>query len=213
MLAVVAVLATAGAAGARTVVMIPNLAELHASPGGPLLLGGGHVLTEIGTAWVVRRQGGWLGIPTLQRRGGVLAWIRATRDRRLASTRLLVRVDLSERRVRVTHGARDLMSASVAIGAPRSPTPLASTSVSARIAVTPSSGYSTRGFGPMIVALRLWQPLASPGLPQGGIVAFHGGDDQRVGAASTGGCIGMRNADVRRLARYVRAGTPVIIRP
>jgi lipoprotein-anchoring transpeptidase ErfK/SrfK len=65
----------------------------------------------------------------------------------------------------------------------------------------------------MIVALRLSQPLPSPGLPNRGIVAFHGGGDQCVGTASTGGCIAMRNADVRRLARYVRAGTPVIIRP
>lgn len=208
-----ALLAVPDTAAARTVVRISDLAELHATPGGVLLRAGRDVITETGSAWVVRRHGAWLAIPTLQRPGGALGWIRQTPERRLRPTRLLVRVDLSKRRVDVTYGARHLMSTAVSIGAPTSPTPIASTSVSARIAVTPHSGYSTRMYGPMIIALRLRQPLPSPGLPHGGIVAFHGSHDQPVGSASTGGCIRMRNTDVQRLARYVRAGTPVIITP
>jgi L,D-transpeptidase catalytic domain len=195
------------------VVRISDLAELHATPGGVQLRTGRAVIVETGSAWVLRRHGTWLEIPTLHRPGAAVGWIRQTPERRLRPTRMLVRVDLSKRRVDVTHGAQHLMSAAVSVGAPTSPTPIASTSVSARIAVTPSSGYSTHLYGPMIVALRLRQPLPSPGLPHGGVVAFHGSHDQAVGTASTGGCIRMRNADVRRLAHYVRAGTPVIISP
>jgi lipoprotein-anchoring transpeptidase ErfK/SrfK len=39
-------------------------------------------------------------------------------------------------------------------------------------------------------------------------VAFHGG---RGAAAGTAGCFRMADADALRLARIVRAGTPVII--
>ena len=99
------------------------------------------------------------------------------------------------------------------VGAPASPSPIASTSVYKRIKVTPSSGFDRASYGPVIVALRLWQHRPSPGMPDGGIVAFHGGGGFARGLARSGGCFRMRNADALRLASYVRAGTPVIIRP
>jgi lipoprotein-anchoring transpeptidase ErfK/SrfK len=195
-------------ANARTVVRIPDAAVVHATPGGPPLTARGVAVTEHGSAWVVRRHGSWLAIPTILRRGRGLGWIRRTPARRLTRTRLLVRVDLSQRRMRVTRGGRPLMTAPVAIGAPWAPSPTGPTSVSARIPTGPANGLSPRGYGPVVVALRLWQPASSPGFPGGGIVAFHGG---RGAAAGTAGCFRMADADVVRLARIVRAGTPVII--
>ncbi len=195
-------------ADARTVVRIPDAAVVHATPGGPPLTARGVPVTERGSAWVVRRHGSWLVIPTILRRGRGLGWIRRTPARRLTRTRLLVRVDLSQRRVRVTRGGRPLITAPLAIGAPWSPSPTGSTSVSARIPTGPASGLSPRGYGPGVVALRLWQPASSPGFPGGGIMAFHGG---RGAVAGTAGCFRMADADVVRLARIVRAGTPVII--
>lgn len=170
----------------------------------------GTTLLEHGTAWVVRRRGEWLGIPTVHRPNGALGWIRDTGAWPLKTTRLLVRVDLSQRRMRVTSGGWLLMTAPVAVGSRGSPSPTALTSVSARIPVTPGTGLSRGSYGPMIVSLRLWQPASSPGTPNGGVMAFHGGGGS-VGAANSGGCFRMRNNDVLRLARFVRAGTPVII--
>jgi lipoprotein-anchoring transpeptidase ErfK/SrfK len=202
-----------GAGAARTVVRITDQAPLYAAPGGPLLVVDDEHVYEQGSAWVVLRYGAWLGISTVSRRNGALGWIRKTPARRLTTTRLLAEVDLSERRVRVTRGAEHLMSAPVAIGAPRSPSPMVPTSVAKRIAVTPNSAYSGRGYGPMIVALRLWQPFPSHERPFGGIMAFHGTDNPRsIGTASSGGCFRMSNADVVRLSRFIGAGTPVIIR-
>jgi len=195
----------------RTIVTIRERAELHASPGGPLLISGRDPLSESGSAWVVRRQGTWLGIPTTQRRSGALGWIRESPMQRLSATALLVRVDLSARRVRVTSGGWPMMSAQVAVGSPLSPSPVGSTSVSGRIWVTPSSGLTRGAMGPVVISLRMWQPQASPGLPLGGIMAFHGGANPSVGSATSGGCFRMRDADVLRLSRYVRAGTPVIV--
>ena len=208
---VAAALASADA-GARTVVNILDRAPLYSAPDGPLMAIGDKPLYERGSAWVVRRRGDWLGISTIERNRGKLAWIRQTPRRPLTSTRLLVVVDLSDRRVHVQRGARALMTAPVTIGAPGSPSPIASTSVWKRIKVTPRSGFDRGSYGPVIVALRLWQDRASPGNPDGGIMAFHGGGGFARGRALSGGCFRMRNADALRLARHVRGGTPVIIR-
>ncbi|MDP1846436.1 MAG: L,D-transpeptidase [Solirubrobacteraceae bacterium] len=215
--AVVACLAAAALAsaeaGGRTVVNILDRAPLYSAPDGPLMAFGDTPLYERGSAWVVRRQGDWLGISTIERNRGKLAWIRRTPRRPLTTTRMLVVVDLSERRVHVQRGARALMSAPVTVGAPSSPSPIARTSVWKRIKVTPRSGFDRRSYGPVIVALRLWQDRPSPGNPDGGIMAFHGGGGFARGRALSGGCFRMRNADVLRLAYHMRAGTPVIIRP
>lgn len=61
--------------------------------------------------------------------------------------------------------------APVAVGSRRSSTPVTSTSVAERLVVTPSSGYSRRAYGPVIVTLRLWQPAPSPRFPTGGMMA------------------------------------------
>ena len=204
--------AASDAAAARTIVTITERAPLHARPGGPVLQHGRDPLAESGSAWVVRRVPGWLGIPTAQRRDGALGWIRTSPLQRTTTTRLLVTVDLSQRRTRVTSGGRLLLSAAVTVGAPGSPSPVGSTSVSARLTVTPSSGMSRSDMGPVVVALRMWQPLASPGMPLGGVMAFHGGDQSSIGSARSGGCFRMRHAALLRLARIVRAGTPVVIR-
>jgi hypothetical protein len=200
--------AAAERVNARTVVRIPDAAVVHAMPGGPPWTARGVPVTEHGSAWIVRRHGSWLAIPTILRRGRRLGWIHRAPARRLTRTRLLVRVDLSQHRMRVTRGGRPLMTARVAIGAPWSPSPTGPTSVSARIPTGPASGLSPRAYGPVVVALRLWQLASSPGFPVGGIMAFHGG---RGDVAGTAGCFRMADADVVRLARIVRAGTPVII--
>jgi len=202
----------AGAAGERTIVHILDRAPLYSAPGGPPMGFDQRLLYERGSAWVVRRQGDWLGISTIERNHGRLAWIRKTPKRPLTTTDLLVVVDLSERRVDVTRGGQPVMSAPVTIGAPGSPSPIASTSVYKRIKVTPSSGFDRASYGPVIIALRLWQHRPSPGMPDGGIVAFHGGGGFARGLARSGGCFRMRNVDALRLASHVRGGTPVIIR-
>lgn len=209
----VAAAIASGEAGGRTVVNILDRAPLYSAPDGPPMGFDQTLLYERGSAWVVRRQGDWLGISTIERNRGRLAWIRQTAKRPLTTTQLLVVVDLSEHRVHVQRGARALMTAPVTSGSPGSPSPIASTSVWKRIKVTPRSGFDRASYGPVIVALRLWQDRPSPGNPDGGIMAFHGGGGFARGRALSGGCFRMRNADALRLAYHVRGGTPVIIRP
>lgn len=201
-------------ASARTVVRIGDSAPVYAAPDGALLRSAGGPVLEHGSAWVARRRGGWLGIRTAYRRDGELGWIRETWARPLMTTALLVTVELGAHRVVVTQAGVPLLVAPVAVGARRSPTPVTSTSVAERLVVTPSSGYSRRAYGPVIVALRLWQPAPSPRFPTGGMMAFHGGVTAApIGFAVSAGCLRMRDRDVERLAELVRAGTPVVIRP
>ena len=205
--------ARSGAPG-RLVVRISDEAVLYAAPGRPAIDPDGRLAREHGSAWVLHRRGEWLQIPTLRNRDGARGWIRRNAFRHLTTTRLLVRVDLSQRRVRVTAGSVVLMSAPVAVGAPRWPSPAGVTSISERIPVTPLSGLGPRAYGPVVISLRMWQRLPSTAYPRGGLMAFHGGADAAtVGTATSAGCFRMLDADVRRMARIVRAGTPVIIRP
>jgi lipoprotein-anchoring transpeptidase ErfK/SrfK len=200
------------AADTRSVVEISDMAPLYARPHArqPLKVGRDHIF-EHGRAWVVRRRGDWLAIPTTHLPNRRLGWIRRTPARPLTTTRMLVRVDLSTRRVWVTHGTQLLMTAPITIGAAASPTPTGPTSVDAIVPVVPGGPYTLRDYGPVIVALRLAQAQPSPGFPDGGIVAFHGGADPHVGVATSAGCIRMHNTDVLRLTRLVRKGTPVKI--
>jgi lipoprotein-anchoring transpeptidase ErfK/SrfK len=203
----------ASADGPRTVVNILDRAPLYSAPGAPAPMAfGPRPLYERGSAWVVARRGDWLGISTIERNRGRLGWIRTSPRRPLTTTRLLVTVDLSEHRVVVTRGGRALMSAPVTIGAPGTPSPIARTSVDKRIKVTPRSGFDRGSYGPVIIALRLWQDRPSPSQPYGGIMAFHGGGGFARDRALSGGCFRMRNVDALRLASHVRGGTPVIIR-
>jgi lipoprotein-anchoring transpeptidase ErfK/SrfK len=212
LLATAAATATAAADRGRLLVRIVDEAALFAAPGRPALDMDGQPAREHGSAWVLRHRGAWLQIPTLQRRDGSRGWIRRTSLRPLTRTRMLVRVDLSQRRVRVTNGAKLLMSAPVAVGAPQWPSPVGRTSVSERIPVTPLSGLAAHAYGPVVVALRMWQRMPSTAYPRGGLMAFHGGANAAsVGTASSAGCFRMLDADVRRLSQIVRAGTPVII--
>ena len=200
--------AAAERANARTVVRIPDAAVVHATPGGPPWTARGVPVTDHGSAWVVRQHGSWLAIPTILRRGHRLGWIHSAPARRLTRTRLLVRVDLSQRRMRVdarrpTADDRACSDRRAVVTVAHRPDERVSAD-----SYRAASGLSTRSYGPVVVALRLRQLTSSPGFPGGGIMAFHGG---RSDVAGTAGCFRMADADVVRLARIVRAGTPVII--
>jgi len=80
----------ADAGATRTVARIDG-APLYAAPGRPMAQPDGRFVRESGSAWVLRRRGGWLQIPTLLRGGSLRGWIRSTDVRELHTTRLLVR--------------------------------------------------------------------------------------------------------------------------
>ena len=169
---------------------------------------------EHGTAWVLRR-----AATGCRSRRSCAATARAAGFAARPAPAAADAPARARRSVRAPGGrqrtaGRLLLRAPVGVGAPRSPSPVGrdehlrahpghSAQRAERARLRPGRRRAAD------VAAR-----AEPGHPFGGIMAFHGGHDgASVGTASSAGCFRMRNADARRLARLVRAGTPVIIRP
>jgi len=101
---------------------------------------------------------------------------------------------------------RVLLRAPVAVGASGTPTPAGEFYVRNRLTRYRSATYGPVAFG---------TSARSPGVtdwPAGGFVGIHGTDrPDLVPGRVSHGCIRMRNADIRRLARLMPIGTPVTI--
>ena len=162
------------------------------------------------TLAVAAERGGWLGVTSTELPNGKLGWIKK-RDGRVDErrTRIEIRIDLSQRRLRLLNGDRVVHTATVAVGRPGSTTP------TGRFAVTDKLDGADYGpyYGCCIVALSGRQPNLPPGWPGGDRLAIHGTDDPAsIGRASTAGCPRAAAGDMRVLMRRVPLGTPVHIR-
>lgn len=184
---------------------------LRSSPGGRVLTSVG-ATTEFGsrtTLAVAKRRGGWLGVTSTALPNGAIGWVkRSPRELQTGhSTRLSIRIDLSERRLELRKGKRLVRKATVGIGRPGSPTP------TGRFAVTDKL-QNTYGpfYGCCIVALSGHQPHTPPGWTGGNRLAIHGTDNPAsIGVPSSAGCLHAEAEDLKVLMRRVPLGTPVFI--
>jgi lipoprotein-anchoring transpeptidase ErfK/SrfK len=162
------------------------------------------------TLTVAAERGGWVGVTSTDLPNGKLGWVKkqntATEQRR---TKLTIRVDLSQRRLRLVNGDRTLREVTVGIGRPGSPTP------TGRFAVTDELEGANYGayYGCCILALSGHQPNLPPGWPGGDRLAIHGTSNPAgIGGRPSAGCLHAGESDLRALMRRVPLGTPVIIR-
>jgi lipoprotein-anchoring transpeptidase ErfK/SrfK len=125
----------------------------------------------------------------------------------LAEVHTRVLVDLSRRRLTLYEDGVPTLRASVAVGAPSTPTPRGRFVVRERIRITDSSGadgaaaIALSGFSQKLI---YW--------PQGGPIAIHGTNDPgSIGTAASHGCVRVGAADLKRLFDRVQVGTPVEI--
>ena len=121
------------------------------------------------------------------------------------TTRLVV----DRRRMTATllRSGRGVMRVPVGIGTAAAPTPAGEFYVRNRLTRYRSSFYGPVAFGTSARSQRLtdW--------PGGGFIGIHGTDrPELIPGRVSHGCIRMRNADIRRLARLMPIGTPVSIR-
>ena len=167
--------------------------------------------TEFGSPrsfWVAEVRGDWLGVPVPELPNGALGWIRDDRDRLdLYQTRYSVVADISERALTLRYGDKVLDRVPVTVGAPGSPTPTGSFSVTDALGGAETGPY----YGCCILALSGHQPNLPPGWLGGDRVAIHGtpGD---TGLAASGGCLRAGNEDMVGLFARVPLGAPVFIR-
>ena len=200
----------------------PGTAVLRVRAGETVALRGrprGEVVREVAAATqfgspttltVAAERGGWLGVTSTELPNGKLGWVKkkdgALDQRR---TKLAIRVDLSERRLRLVNGDRVLRTATVGIGRPGSATP------TGRFAVTDKLDGADYGpyYGCCILALSGHQPNLPPGWPGGDRLAIHGTNNPAgIGGRPSAGCLHAGASDLRALMRRVPLGTPVLIR-
>ena len=97
------------------------------------------------------------------------------------------------------------------MGAPGTPTPTGRTFAIAELVRTNHPGAF---LGPIVLPLTGYSETLNEFAGGNGRVAIHGTSlPGLIGSAVSHGCMRMRNADVVRLAKAARPGTPVSIRP
>lgn len=152
----------------------------------------------------------WVEVLLPARPNGSRGWVPAD-VLRLRTTTLRVTIDLSERRLTLLRAGRTILRAPVAIGTAGTPTP-----TGARFAVAEVIRTRTPGafLGPVVLPLTGFSETLNEFAGGDGRVAIHGTSvPSLIGTAASHGCVRMRNRDIVRMARLVRPGTPVAIRP
>ena len=151
----------------------------------------------------VRQRGGdWLRVALPTRPNGSEGWIRA-RDATLDTVADKVVVDLAARTLTWTRNGEVQLHATVAIGAPASPTPTGSFFVTD---VLPSSG----AYGDWVVALDAHSDTFTEFEGGDARIAIHGTNDpSSIGRAASSGCVRADAETLATLAAALPAGTPV----
>jgi len=151
----------------------------------------------------------WVEVLLPKRPNGTRGWV--PQDVLVVSrTRVRVAIDLSDRKVRVFRAGKRVMSASIAIGKPGTPTPTGTAfAIAERIDTNMPGGF----LGPIVLPLTGFSETLNEFAGGDGRVAIHGTSlPGLIGTRASHGCMRMRNADVVRFARLARPGTPVAIR-
>jgi len=139
---------------------------------------------------------------------GTTGWIRpwAIKTFRV-DTRIVV--DLSARTLVVYRKNKPVMSTSVAVGAPSTPTPTGRFYVDERYVLPDASGP----FGPYALGISAHSDALKSVWVQDGPIGIHGTNEpSSIGHAASHGCVRLENTLMRRLFPLAPAGTPVIVR-
>ena len=154
---------------------------------------------------VTERRDGWLGVLS-ERVPGRVGWIPADAAELLLEPWSL-RIDLSDRRITVSHDDKVVRRIRTAIGAPGTPTP------TGRFAVTDTLRLVGEGpYGCCAIALTARQRNIPQGWTGGDRVAIHGTNEpSSIGRAASSGCLRAAEEDLRWLLARIPLGSHVRI--
>lgn len=151
------------------------------------------------------RQDDWLHVRLNVRPNGSTGWIKAS-DVRVEELAHRIVVERGVKRLRVYQGDAVVLEEPVAVGTPRTPTPLGDFYIDA-IVPNPGGAYgayqlSVAGFSEVLMRFG----------GGNGQIAIHGTNAPRlIGGEVSNGCIRMRNDSITRLAALAPLGTPVTV--
>ncbi|WP_243711101.1 L,D-transpeptidase [Actinomadura sp. KC216] len=186
-----------------TVVHPNETAPVSAQPGAP-------AVAELpadqlkGDTWVpvVETRPGWRRVLLPSRPNGVTGWIPDS-GLKVARSSHVIKVDVSDRKLTLLNSGRKEGTWSVAVGAPKTPTPTGRTFVLASLAPAKPT------YSPLILPVGSHSETLDTFGGGPGTVAFHGWPNASVfGKAITHGCVRVPPDALKRLAK-APLGTPV----
>jgi len=188
---------------------VPLLA-VFASPTDHAAMFGLYGTTEWGNPRVLlttQLRGDWIQVLLPVRPNNIVGWVRA-RDVTLSQVADAIDVDLGARTLTWTRAGTVLLQATVAIGAPATPTPVGHFFVTDTVPETAGGPY-----GAWAIALNSYSETLATfdgGDPR---IAIHGTNDpSSIGLAASNGCVRVGADALAILAAGVPQGTPVTIR-
>jgi lipoprotein-anchoring transpeptidase ErfK/SrfK len=150
----------------------------------------------------------WYRVQLPQKPNGAIGFVRAG-ALRVETVQTRIVVDVSQRRLTLYRNAKPVLSATVAVGSPSTPTPTGRFYVNQRLLPADTGGP----YGPAAIGISAFSNVLT-GWTQGGPVAIHGTNEPwSIGQAVSNGCIRLPNRTLTKVFRVAFAGTPVIIRP
>lgn len=195
-----------GVTGLRTVPRIKRKPFRYLRPYAPL--GGGDVNLLITGRACDDHDRAWLRVYIPQRPNGSQAWI--LRDYAVISRNdYRIVIDQSERKLSLYFKGRRIWKTAVAVGTAQTPTPHGRFAIAEKV----RTGDPKNFLGPLVLPLTGFSQVLNEYAGGNGRVAIHGTSvPELIGTRASHGCIRMRNADIARLGRLVRPGTPVAIK-
>ena len=149
----------------------------------------------------------WVHVPLSALPNGLEGWVLRDTLGDFHSVRTHLVVDRARLRAYLLRDGRVIFTTPIGVGRPRWPTPAGEFYIRVRL-----DHFSDPFYGPVAFGTNARSPWLTD-WPKGGVVGIHGTDaPQLLPGRVSHGCIRMRNAAIRRLARLMPLGTPVSIR-
>jgi hypothetical protein len=175
-----------------------------------------HTTTQFGTSQAVEvlaqtpaggSHAGWTHIRLSQRPNNVTAWVPTAALSRLHARHSWLKVDREHFTATLIRRGKVIFKAPIGVGQPQWPTPSGQFFIEESLSSLDASGL----YGPLAFGTSAWSAVLTD-WPGGGQVGIHGTNQpQLIPGRISHGCIRMRNADILRLARLLKVGTPLTI--
>lgn len=149
----------------------------------------------------------WVRVPLSALPNGLDGWVPRDDLGDFHGVRTHLVIDRARLRAYLLRDGRLIFETGIGVGRPRWPTPAGEFYVRVRL-----THFDSPFYGPVAFGTNARSPQLTD-WPKGGVVGIHGTDTpQLLPGRVSHGCIRMRNAAIRRLARLMPLGTPVTIR-
>jgi sortase A len=195
-------------AGQPTVAVVRSSAVAYRRPGRTVLAHFGRInvngaRTVFGVVGCTNR---WYRVQLPVRPNGTSGWVRAKAVRVLSVNKEIV-IHVKAMRLELLQSGRVVFRATIAPGAPDTPTPTGRFYVTERLVPTDPNGP----WGPAALGTSAFSPVLKH-WAQNGPIGIHGTDQPwAIGHAASHGCIRLLNSAMKQLFRLTPAGTPVVI--